>query len=145
MRNSFPKFAVPVAGVVLLICLGLSGRANLNGVPVNLVVVAFGPRYTWKAPLHSRHSLQLFGQGLIGEDFGFSGLYPSAQGTTSSANSFALNTGLGADLSLTPHFSMRVLQIDYLRTQLPNSATNVQNSVSFAAGIVFHTRWSRLP
>jgi len=32
-----------------------------------------------------------------------------------------------------------VIQADWLRTQLPNSTTNVQNDLHLGAGIVFHT------
>lgn len=114
--------------------------ANINNVPVNLVVVAFGPRYTWTMkPVHG-HSLKIFGQALIGEADGFKGLYPAPGATIDSTNSLAIQPGIGVDLAIAHHFSVRLLQVDYLRTQLPDAAMNVQNSVRFGAGIVFHTR-----
>jgi peptidoglycan-associated lipoprotein len=46
--------------------------------------------------------------------------------------------GGGMDIDLTPRIAVRVLQADWLRTQLPNGASNVQNSLQLGAGIVWH-------
>ena len=106
------------------------------GVPLNLVITTFGPRYTW-VPAH--HAVAIFGQGLIGEANGFKGLYPDPLGPTPSSNSLAVQVGGGVDVGLSRHISLRVLQADWLRTQLPNSTTNVQNDLHLGAGIVFHS------
>jgi len=56
----------------------------------------------------------------------------------SSANSFALNLGAGADYSLNKSISVRILQLDYLHTELPNNTSNWQNNLRIGAGLTLH-------
>jgi hypothetical protein len=49
----------------------------------------------------------------------------------------AAKVGGGLDLKLSHHVSVRLVEANWLRTQLPNSTTNVQNDVELGAGIVF--------
>ena len=79
----------------------------------------------------------IFGQGLLGQAWGFDSYFPTASGAIRSDNSLALQVGGGLDLSFTRHFGIRVLQADWLRTQLPNGTTDVQNTLRLGAGIVF--------
>ena len=51
--------------------------------------------------------------------------------------SLALQVGGGVDLGLTRHFGIRVFQADWVRTQLPNGTTDVQNTLRLGAGVVF--------
>jgi hypothetical protein len=107
-------------------------------VPVNVLVEAFGPRYTFR-PRGNKHPLSLFIQGLIGEANGFDGLYPNASGPKTSASSVAYEPGGGIDVVYTPRLSIRVLQADWVRTGLPNATNNVQNTFRLGVGIVIHT------
>jgi hypothetical protein len=43
-------------------------------------------------------------------------------------------------MGLTRHVSLRVIQANWLRTQMPNATTNVQNNLLLRAGVVFHAR-----
>lgn len=52
-------------------------------------------------------------------------------------NALALQTGGGLDIRLKHHFSIRAIQVDDLRSQLPNGGTNVQNNLRRAGGLVF--------
>lgn len=113
------------------------GNINSSGVGLDLVTATFGPRYTWR-PASKRYSL--FGQGLVGEANGFNGLFPNASGATHSANSMAIEAGGGMNIALSPHVAVRAFEVNWLRTQLPNSTTNVENNVRFGAGIVFRFR-----
>jgi len=114
-----------------------SHQANTGlGVPLNLLTTTFGPRYTWMSP---KHTFTIFGQGLIGEAHGFRGLFPDPGGPNTDALSFASQVGGGVDIGISRYVSLRVIQADWLRTQLPNSTTNVQNDLHLGAGIVFHT------
>lgn len=107
--------------------------------PLNLVTITFGPRYT----LFPDQRVSVFGEALVGEAHGFHSLFAygsgpvasPANGTTTSANSLAVQAGGGIDLRLTRRFAIRVIQADYLRTQLPNGGTNLQNNLRLAAGI----------
>src|SRR5215469_7264759 len=107
-----------------------------SGVGLDMVTATFGPRYTWYRPSTTSHSLAIFGQGLIGESHGFNSYFPSTNGALMDYNSFALQVGGGIDLGLSRHFAVRAVQADWLRTQFPNSTTNVQNSLRLSAGIV---------
>jgi hypothetical protein len=130
---------------------GLGMAASVTGMhegsnsrliaPLDLVTVVFGPRYT--LDLHRRASM--FTEGLVGEAHGFHSVFAlgsgsvsnSANGTTDNSTSFALQAGGGFDLRLTRHLSTRVVQADYLRTQLPNGAGNLQNNFRVSAGFIF--------
>ena len=128
---------------------GLSEAANVtglhtadsgNGVPVNVVTATFGPRYTWVHNGASRRDVQVFGEFLVGIASGFSGYYPEAGGATDSATSLALLGSGGVDYKLNRRLTLRLVQVNWLRTQLPNASTNVQNNLTLGAGIVFRVK-----
>ncbi|MGD0735469.1 MAG: hypothetical protein ABR976_09990 [Terracidiphilus sp.] len=108
-----------------------------SGVSLDLVTASFGPRYTW-TPAHARYSI--FGQMLVGETWGLNSVFPSVNGAMQNARSLAVEGGGGFDVALTPHVSLRAIKVDWLRTQLPNSTTNVQNDVTLGAGVVIKFR-----
>jgi len=111
-----------------------TGNINSTGLGLDMVTATFGPRYTWSPP-HSRVSL--FGQGLAGEAFGFHGIFPGVHGTRSSASSLAVQVGGGMDFALSRRIAVRAFEGSWVRTQLPNATTNVQNNFRIGAGIVF--------
>jgi hypothetical protein len=113
------------------------GNINSSGVGLDLVTATFGPRYTWH-PTSKRY--ELFGQGLVGEANGLNSIFPRATGETETANSLALEAGGGMNVALSPHVALRAFEVNWLRTQLPNSTTNVQNNIRLGAGIVFKFR-----
>ena len=109
-----------------------------SGIGLTLVTATFGPRYTFYHPMaEGRRSLAVFGQGLLGRAWGFNSYFPSASGAQTDAESMALQVGGGVDLGVSRYLGVRVLQADWLRTQLPNGTTNVQNTLRLGAGIVF--------
>lgn len=107
---------------------------NSTGVGLDLVTSTFGPRYTWSLP---QRRLSFFGQALLGEANGLNSIFPSATGTSSTGSSLALQVGGGVDVPLAHHLRARILEADWLRTQLPNATTNVQNNLRLGAGLVF--------
>jgi len=111
-----------------------TGNVHGIGVGLDLVTATFGPRYTC-SPAHHRYAL--FGEILAGEANGFHSVFPAAAGTKSSANGLALQIGGGINLSLSRHLGVRAFEADWLRTQLPNGTTGVQNNVRMGAGLVF--------
>jgi hypothetical protein len=126
---------------------GWGAMAEVNGlytaniqsssVGLDLVTATFGPRYAW-SPAHARY--KLFGQALCGEAFGLNSVFPSVNGAMRNARSLAVEAGGGVDVALSPHFALRAFKVDWLRTQLPNSTTGVQNNVMLGAGVVFKFR-----
>jgi len=110
-----------------------ASNINSRGVNLTMVTTTFGPRYTWSP----KRKLSVFGHGLIGEALGLDSVFPSPTGAQTDSNTIALQVGGGVDLRLSKHFAARALQADWVRTQFPNSTTNVQNNLRLGAGIVF--------
>ena len=106
-----------------------------NGVGLDLVTATFGPRYTWAYP-HSR--ISAYGQALAGEAFGINSVFPGTAGATDNANGLAFVVGGGVNYALQHHVALRLIQADWLRTQLPNATTNVQNNLRLGAGLTMH-------
>jgi hypothetical protein len=44
--------------------------------------------------------------------------------------------GGGMNIALSPRIALRAVQANWLRTQLPNATTNVQNNLDLGAGVV---------
>jgi hypothetical protein len=118
-----------------------AGDNSTTAEPLSLVTTVFGPRYTAQT---RRHRYALFGEGLVGIANGFHSLFSEGSGsvgsvnagTTSSSNALAVDIGGGLDVRLNHRFALRALRASYLRTQFPNTTTNVQNSLSLSAGLV---------
>ena len=110
-----------------------------SGVGLTLVTTTFGPTYTWAVPQHrsSPGQWKFVGESLIGIANGTGSVFPDPSGAQSGASSLALQIGGGADLELSRHFALRLVHADWLRTQLPNATTNVQNTLQLDAGIIF--------
>jgi hypothetical protein len=115
----------------------------LPGVDVNKITALVGPRYTFTAwtgrsqPADERR-LQIFGQALFGGVHGFNGLYPTPGGATTNARSFALEAGGGLNLYFSKHVGLRIPEVEYVRTALPNNGSNTQHDLRIAFGMTFH-------
>jgi peptidoglycan-associated lipoprotein len=114
---------------------GVDHTGNVSNAPYGLTLTTFtaGPRL-W-LPARKAH---IFGQALLGLAHGSNSEFPQNNSLVPSANSFALDLGGGADYPLSKRLSVRVLQVDYLRTALPNISTNWQNNLRFGAGLTIH-------
>jgi peptidoglycan-associated lipoprotein len=115
---------------------GHSGNTGGAGSSLDVVTMVAGPRFTWQMrPTVSKPRASLFAEGLFGVAHGFNSIFPEGSTLASSASSFALMTGGGIDVPLSRWVGVRLLQVDYIRTSLPNGDANVQNSFRVAAGI----------
>ena len=140
------------ADVALTFWKGFGAAASLTGahvsnyapgLDINKIAYLGGPRYThtvWTRGAGSgqRPRLQIFGEALFGGVHAFSGAFPSSVGITTTANSFALQTGGGINLFLSRSIGVRLLEADYVRTQLPNNYSRSQNDVRLAFGVTYH-------
>jgi peptidoglycan-associated lipoprotein len=64
-------------------------------------------------------------------------VFPAASGANDSADSLALYVGGGVNLHLKHRFALRVIEVNWLRTQMPNATTNVQNNLRLGAGLIY--------
>jgi outer membrane immunogenic protein len=114
--------------------LHTASTSGSSGVGLDMVTATFGPRYTW-SPAHRRYAV--FGQVLVGEANGMNSVFPNPEGANDSANSLALYVGGGVNVPLNDHLAVRALEADWLRTQMPNATTNVQNNLRLGAGLIY--------
>jgi len=104
------------------------------GYGLTLTTIAFGPRL--RAPVNRKTSL--FGQMLYGVALGSGSQFPQDNSLVSSASSYALSFGGGAEVALNKRWSIRIAQLDYLRTGLPNISSDWQSSLRVTGGITLH-------
>lgn len=124
-------------GAVADVSLLHTASSGNGGAGLDLVTSTFGPRYTWGLS-HGR--FLLYGQGTIGEANGLNSVFPVLPAAVATANSIAFQAGGGISIALRRHLLLRAVDAEWLRTELPNSTTNVQNSLRIGAGIAFRTR-----
>jgi hypothetical protein len=124
-------------GVVADVACLHTASMNNSAVGLDMVTATFGPRYTWSKP-HARYSL--FGQALAGAANGLNSTFPGTPQAVTTANSIAVKLGGGVNVTLKHHIAVRAFEADWLRTQLPNSTTSVQNSLKLGAGVVLRFR-----
>jgi hypothetical protein len=128
------------------IAASLTGEHVSNytpGIDVNKMTYQAGPRYTYTARasdagVAAMLRFQVFGEGLFGGAHAFNGVFPTSTGTTSSAGSYAIQAGGGLDVFFFRNFGVRLLEADYVRTALPNGASNIQNDLRLAFGVTYH-------
>ena len=111
-----------------------TGNENDDGYGLTLTTLTAGPRFV----MLPARKLQPFAQALFGLAHGSGSRFPRGNSLESSANSFALNLGVGADYSLNKRISVRILQADYLRTDLPNNSNDWQNNLRIGTGLTLH-------
>jgi hypothetical protein len=123
------------SGIGLAADAGVEHTATVNNANygLTLTTLTFGPRV--ELPVHK---VQVFGQALFGFAHGSGSQFPSGNSLVPSATSFALDLGGAADYSLGKRFSIRIAQLDYLRTDLPNTTSNWQNNLRIGAGLTLH-------
>ena len=118
---------------------GTFGAAHASkiqpGVDLSELTYLAGPRYTLS--LAPGYRTRIFGEALFGAAHGFNGVFPSEAGVKSSATSFALQTGGGIDFTVNHSFALRLPEISYVRTSLPNNGSDTQNNLRLAVGAAY--------
>jgi hypothetical protein len=102
------------------------------GVDVSRLTWLVGPRFTYNSSrvmgeFAARRQSHLCGEALAGNTHGFDSVFPTRSGVRSSAGSYAVQIGGGLDVAIVGGLNLRPVEVDYLRTALPNSASNSQN------------------
>ena len=94
---------------------------SISGSRVSQYEYLFGPRFTARA-----NRATLFAHALVGAN--------TLRASGRSTNGFAWAVGGGLDYNVSQHFSIRMIQADYLRTRLSNSWFN---DARLGVGVVF--------
>lgn len=131
-----PSLGLHGAGVGVAADLGVvhTGQVAGGNYGLTLTTITAGPRLRLPGK-----RLQPFVQALLGYAHGSSSQFPSGNTLVSSASSFAVDLGGGLDYALNNHrVSIRVLQLDYLRTSLPNIYNGYQNNLRIGVGVTMH-------
>jgi hypothetical protein len=132
------NFGGKVKGLSLVVDLNGESKSNAEpGVNLTQFSVLGGARYTFHLAPKNPHAVDLYGQFLGGGVFASNSLFPGLSGTTTSANSSAIQLGGGANIRLTHRIALRLLEADFISTNLPNSTNNRQYDVRFSNGVVF--------
>ena len=121
---------------------GHSSNISSLGQGLTLMTFTGGPQFSYRF-----HRFTPYGEVLVGGAHGSDSYFPSRTSSSTSASSFALSTGGGLDFYLTPRFSIRALDVQYLRTSFPNGMGNEQNQLMLGAGVVikFQSRPKPIP
>jgi outer membrane immunogenic protein len=142
MRGASADLAVPLfKGLGIAASFGGAHVSNIRpGANLSKISYLAGPRYTFDTSnlAHAAHGPQIFGEALFGGVHGFDGTFPATGAVASTANSFAMQIGGGIDLILGRRFGLRMIEVDYVRTELPNAGTNTQNDLRLAFGVSYH-------
>lgn len=126
--------------------LGALDSHNIsNGTSLAKTTLVFGPRFTrdmtrWTdkcVVLKKTRRSDVFAEALFGFAHGFDGRFPEGSTTVSSANSSAMQIGVGADITIWRNFGIRIFQLDYIRTGLANNASNSQNDLRLSFGVTY--------
>jgi hypothetical protein len=98
---------------------------------LGLITLMAGPQYSLPT-----HGVTPYVQALLGGVRGFDSVFPGNVGSSSGGVAFELGTGV--TVRLNHRFSIRAVELDYLRTGLPNNTNNWQNHLKIATGLVYH-------
>lgn len=120
-------------GLGLLADYGVTSSSDINAGNHNLTLSTFllGVRYSG---VWNRRYVP-YGQVLAGL-----GHSSSNFAIDRSTTSLAEELGVGLDYKLSPRFDLRVLEIDYLQTHVPNGVNDRQNLTRLTTGITYHVR-----
>jgi len=117
---------VPLLLPRLAVVADFSGAyTTLDGVKLSHYTCLVGPRVTEKL-----FRVKIFEQVLAGN----SEIWAKENGQSTSNSSVAAALGVGMDLQLSKHLSLRVLQADYLLTR---HASETQNNIRCSSGLVW--------
>jgi len=132
------NFGGKVKGLSLVVDINGESKSNIEpGVSLTQFSVMGGARYTFHLAAKTPHAVDFYGQALGGGVFASNSLFPGLSGTTSSANSSAIQLGGGANIRLTHCIALRLLETDFISTHLPNATNQRQYDVRFSNGVVF--------
>ncbi|MGD0732426.1 MAG: hypothetical protein ABR956_14290 [Terracidiphilus sp.] len=132
------NFGGKARGLGLVVDVNGESKSNIEpGVNLTQFSVMGGARYTFHIVAQSTHAVDLYGQFLGGEVFASNSVFPGPSSVSSSASSGAIQAGGGVNIRLKRCLALRLVEADFITTQLPNATDQRQYDVRFSNGIVF--------
>ncbi|MGA3262652.1 MAG: hypothetical protein ABSC47_01245 [Terracidiphilus sp.] len=126
----------------LSIAVDVQGEAATHDITLGVGLTQFsyvaGPRYTFWKQKSTGPKANMYIEALAGGMHAWDSLFITPTKTTTSANSFALQTGGGLNLPLAKKWGWRVVEVDYIMTKLPNYYDNYQGDIRVSTGLNFH-------
>lgn len=144
LRGAKVDFAYSLAKGAGLVVSGTGlSTVNLRGSQdEEQISLTAGPRYTWNlgriTPTASTRRGGLFIEGRVGYVIAIAGAFPINGKILDHASALTYLGGAGVNVHLYDRFEWRAIEVEYVRNQLPNGGTNVQNSLRLGSGINFH-------
>jgi Outer membrane protein beta-barrel domain len=122
---------------------GLAVTNLRSNIDIHQATFLVGPRYTYNlghiVPTHVDRKGSAFVEGKFGYTFATTGQYPDNTGQIDpEAAALTYSGGAGINFHVYERFDLRLIEVDYIRTQLPNGGSNIQNTLRFASGVNFH-------
>jgi hypothetical protein len=121
---------------------GLAGTNLQTNIDIHHVEMLGGVRYTHNlghiTPTVWARKGGIFLQAKGGYTFATSGLYPVNGVVATSASALTYVGGGGINFHVYERFDVRLAEVDYVISHLPNGGTNQQNTLRFGAGLNFH-------
>lgn len=114
-----------------------TGDMNNSGVGLDLIAYTAGLRYTTAS---GKGRLIYFGEALGGAVHGANSIFPAANKFNTTGNSLAIQVGGGISRPISYRLAIRIIEADWLRTELPNATTGIQNNFRLGAGIQYRFR-----
>jgi outer membrane immunogenic protein len=111
-----------------------AGSITNQGYDLTLSTYTAGLRYS---PRLRRWHLRPWAQLLIGGAHA-SGSLVEGSGSSTGGGAFASLVGGGVDVRMSPRFSIRAFEAEYLVTTFNNGGNDHQNNLRIGAGVVFH-------
>ncbi|MDE1155392.1 MAG: hypothetical protein PW735_06630 [Acidobacteriaceae bacterium] len=121
---------------------GLAASNERGNIDIHHIELLGGLRYTrnWGhiTPTVITRRMSLFAEAKAGYTFATSGLYPVNGIVQDHASALTYAGGGGFNLHAYQRFDLRLVDVQYVISKLPNGSTNQQNTLRFGAGLNFH-------
>jgi outer membrane immunogenic protein len=117
-------------GLSLVVDIATASATHIDGTPQSIRILNFlgGPRYSYRT--HSRFTPYV--QVLVGGSLELSN-YAVVQNKAG----FAVSGGGGVNRSLGKHIGWKIVEADYLHSQIYNGSNNRQNDLRVTSGVYF--------
>jgi hypothetical protein len=121
---------------------GMAATNQRESIDIHQTTFLTGVRYTGNyghnTPTAWGRHAAYFLDAKVGYTFATSGIYPLGVALTNHASGLTYAGGAGIDVHLYHRLDLRLFQVEYVQTHLPNGGTNQQNNLSIAGGLNFH-------